>query len=368
VGVGDGHPPGVAGHHVTLVERNGDLGGSSPPGTSTASLRHRVRRCLTPPAGRSTTLAIAARRSPSRPSTSVGLDPSCGTRGPRARGAPSSTTGRASGGGQAETSAIPAGAAALRRPGSSTPADLGGADRSFFAGPLESPLALARRMQRPGDLLAIDPLRSLAGPGRADLRRTPGSCSGPGGTRPTRVVAGARTGHPRLQSLDRAGFGAWYVRGGLAVLAEALGKARPRSGSNVRTGVDVTAIRSGHERRQGRWRLAGGGPVDADVVVATSNATHIYATSPRRLMLKIHSGRRCRPPGFALLPACRDPGGRKGACPPRDHLLGRRPRGVGVRPLFRHRTHRRDPTIYTAHHRPPTPSPLRWARRPGSSS
>lgn len=149
------------------------------------------------------------------------------------------------------------------------------AERSFFAGPMEDPRALLRRMRSPRDLLAIDPLRSLH-------RRAEASFTDPrlvqyvdryatySGSSPFRAPATLCCIAHIEQSL-----GGWYVEGGLGRLADALVELAAGAGVEIRTGVDVEGI----ERRDGAAtgvRLAGGEHVAADAVVANVDALHLY--------------------------------------------------------------------------------------------
>jgi phytoene dehydrogenase-like protein len=164
------------------------------------------------------------------------------------------------------------------------------ADRSFFAGPLESPLALARRMQRPGDLLAIDPLRSLAGRAGTifdDAR------SRAVGRRYATYSGSSPASHlrpsPASPGSSRRSV-AWYVRGGLAVLADAWQGAG--GGSGRVTGAEVTASTTRPVRGV---RLAGGGGARRDVVSPTS-------TPPTSTRPPLPTARRCGAlPGAALV-------------------------------------------------------------------
>jgi phytoene desaturase len=148
-------------------------------------------------------------------------------------------------------------------------------ERSFFAGAMSSPLELLGRMRSPRDLLAIDPLRSLHA-------RASSSFSDPrlvqyvdryatySGSSPFRAPATMSCIAHIEQSL-----GAWYVDGGLGRLSDALVELAVGVGVEIRTGVDVEGI----DRRDGAVsgvRLAGGGHLAADAVVANVDALHLY--------------------------------------------------------------------------------------------
>jgi phytoene desaturase len=150
------------------------------------------------------------------------------------------------------------------------------ADRTFLAGPMGPPLELLRRLRSPRDLLAIDPLPTLATRARRtfddDPRLVQWACryatySGSAASAPATLAC--------IAHVEQA-FGAWYVRGGLAALAPALAQALEAVGVEVRTGTDVVAIHTDGDRATG-VRVAGGGRVDADAVVANVDADHLYA-------------------------------------------------------------------------------------------
>lgn len=149
------------------------------------------------------------------------------------------------------------------------------AERSFFAGPMEDPRALLRRMRSPRDLLAIDPLRSLharAATSFTDPRLVQyvDRYATYSGSSPFAAPATLSCIAHVEQSL-----GAWYVEGGLGRLADGLRELAEGSGVEVRTGVDVAAV----ERRDGRAtgvRLADGSRFAADAVVANVDALHLY--------------------------------------------------------------------------------------------
>jgi len=70
-------------------------------------------------------------------------------------------------------------------------------------------------------------------------------------------------------------FGAWYVRGGLHRLADALQDRVTARGGTVRTEADVVRIETAGGRVSG-VQLADGGRLPADVVVANADARHVY--------------------------------------------------------------------------------------------
>lgn len=81
-------------------------------------------------------------------------------------------------------------------------------------------------------------------------------------------------------------FGAWYIRRGLHTLADALLDRATSLGATVRTGTEVTAIELAGERVSG-VRLAGGGRLPADIVVANTDAAQVYTELlPRRRLAR----------------------------------------------------------------------------------
>lgn len=151
-------------------------------------------------------------------------------------------------------------------------------ERTFFAGPLDSPVDLARRLRSPADLTAIDPLPTLAVRARRAfvdprLRQWAGRYATYAGSSPYRVPATLAC----VPFVEQE-HGAWYLRGGLARLADALGEALAATGAEVRTGADVEAVAAdpGPDGRVRGVRLAGGEVVAADVVVANVDAAHLY--------------------------------------------------------------------------------------------
>jgi len=176
------------------------------------------------------------------------------------------------------------------------------AERTFLAGPMESPVALARRMRSPRDLLAIDPLRSLAAragaafPGQPHLAQWACRYATYSGSSP--AAAPATLACIAAVEQDQ---GAWHVGGGLATLATALGRCLAEAGVEVRTRTDVAGVVDDGRSVRG-VRLAGGEVVGADVVVADVDAVHLY----RDLLPDARSLRRARraplsSSGFALL-------------------------------------------------------------------
>ena len=162
------------------------------------------------------------------------------------------------------------------------------AERTFFAGPIEDPRALAGRMRSPRDLLAIDPLPTLhrrAASTFDDPRLVQWACryATYAGSDPWRVPATLGC----IPHVEQA-YGCWALLGGLATLADALAGAAISLGAVVRTGAEVTAVLAqGPGGRMSGIRLASGEVVAADVVVADVDAAHLY-----RDLLPDRAGRR----------------------------------------------------------------------------
>jgi phytoene desaturase len=152
------------------------------------------------------------------------------------------------------------------------------AERTFFAGPIEDPVVLARRMRSPLDLLAIDPLPTLhqrAARTFADPRLVQWACryATYAGSDPWRAPATLGC----IPYVEQA-HGCWALLGGLATLADALAAAATSLGASVRTDAEVTAILAdGPGSRTSGVQLASGEVVASDLVVADVDAAHLYA-------------------------------------------------------------------------------------------
>jgi phytoene desaturase len=104
-------------------------------------------------------------------------------------------------------------------------------------------------------------------------------------------------------------FGAWYVPGGLRLLAEAVHRRAVERGAQVRLAARVDAILLDGSGRAAGVRLADGERLPADVVVANTDAARVYrdllpASAGAR---PLHRLRRAEPSlsGFVLLLALR---------------------------------------------------------------
>ncbi|WP_436794438.1 phytoene desaturase family protein [Actinospongicola halichondriae] len=148
-------------------------------------------------------------------------------------------------------------------------------ERTFFAGPMASPIALLRRMRSPRDLVDIDPLRTLHSRAEATfddarLVRWADRYATYSGSSPFRAPATLRC-IPHLEQ----DLGAWYVRGGLGRLALALGDLATDVGVDIRTGCDVEEITHAGDRATG-VRLVDGERIHGDAVIANADALHLY--------------------------------------------------------------------------------------------
>ncbi len=143
---------------------------------------------------------------------------------------------------------------------------------------LESPLSrreLARLALRPGNIRTVGPLTTLRDLGRrylADprLRMMLDRYATYTGSDPRRAPAALAV----IPYVEQA-FGAWYVRGGMRRLAEAVADRAREAGAAVRTGADVVRIETDGHRVTG-VRLRDGEVLPADVVVANADATQVY--------------------------------------------------------------------------------------------
>ncbi|NIL40359.1 phytoene desaturase [Salinispora arenicola] len=159
-------------------------------------------------------------------------------------------------------------------------------ERDVLRRRVDSPRDLAVLAWRLGDLAAIGPGRTLRGLGRAHLsdprlRMLLDRYATYAGTDPRRAPA-ALVAVPYAELT----FGGWYLRGGLASLADALLTRCLDLGVVVRTGVRVTRIDATGGRVQGVRLADATAPVPADVVVSNVDALTLYRDllpTPRRL-------------------------------------------------------------------------------------
>lgn len=150
------------------------------------------------------------------------------------------------------------------------------AERTFFAGPMSNPVDLVKRMDSPKDLLAVDPLRTLRQSARDSfdhplLRQWACRYATYSGSLPGRAPATLAC-IPHVE----ARYGCWYAMGGLGALRDALERVAVGAGVDVRTGVDVVAVTRTPDRVTG-LALADDTFVDASIVVANADARHLYS-------------------------------------------------------------------------------------------
>ncbi|RZT84949.1 phytoene desaturase [Pseudonocardia sediminis] len=212
---------------------------------------------------------------------------------------------------------------------------------------------LLRLARRPSEIALVAPWRTLDGLGRAmlpdpRLRRWLARYATYSGSDPRRT--------PSVLSVTayiEQHHGAWYVRGGLRGIADAL-LARCRDlGVEVHLGSEVTRVRMSGNRAAGVV-LADGGEVRADLVVCNADATVLYenlldAPAAGRARRTLRRAPRSMS-GFAMLLALdgRDDAPAHRVWFPDDYaaefdaVLGRRPRPI------------EDPAIYV--HAPDDPA------------
>ncbi len=149
------------------------------------------------------------------------------------------------------------------------------AQRTFFAGPMDGPLQLARRMRTPFDLTAIDALRSLhrAASRTFDderLMQWAGRYATYSGSSPFHAPATLAC----IAHLESSA-GCWYPRGGLGALCAALERTAVGAGVEIHTSSEVAAIVTGPTRVTG-VELSDGTVAPADAVLVNTDAEHLY--------------------------------------------------------------------------------------------
>jgi phytoene desaturase len=147
--------------------------------------------------------------------------------------------------------------------------------RTFLAGPMDSPIGLARRLRSPADLAAIDAFRTLARAAAADgadprFVQWAGRYATYSGSSPYLAPATLAC-IPHLESA----YGAWYPKGGLGRLRDALVAAASAVGVELVTSIEVERVVAAGGRVTGVC-LAGGERVPASLVVANVDAQHLY--------------------------------------------------------------------------------------------
>jgi phytoene desaturase len=147
-------------------------------------------------------------------------------------------------------------------------------ERTFFAGNMGSPISLLRRMRSPRDFARIDARRSLTSRAEksfhdARLQQWLGRFATYSGSDPSRAPATLGC----IAAVE-ADLGAWYVRGGLGALREALVRVAARVGVAMHTNAEVTSITS--TRRRVTGVVVGSQQVSAHSVVCNADAEHLY--------------------------------------------------------------------------------------------
>jgi phytoene desaturase len=186
----------------------------------------------------------------------------------------------------------------------------------FLSEPLDGPGDLVRYSRRLRDLATIAPWRTLRATGTRylhdpRLRMLLDRYATYSGSDPRRAPA-ALAVVPWLEQT----FGAWYIRGGMRGLADALAERAVAAGARIRLHTRVAAVRTVSGRAAG-LSLDTGEHLDADVVVCNADATALYTEllddpAARRPLRRL---RRATPSlsGFVLLLALR------GHAPQRAH-------------------------------------------------
>ena len=151
------------------------------------------------------------------------------------------------------------------------------AERTFFAGPMSNPWSLAKRMRSPFDLTAIDPMRTLHR--SADsffddprLLQWAGRYATYSGSSPYAAPATLAC-IPHIE----ARFGCWYPMGGLDALRAAFERVARATGVEIHTGADVARITTAADGAVSGVELADDAMEDADIVIANTDAEHLYA-------------------------------------------------------------------------------------------
>jgi phytoene desaturase len=294
---------GSAGHHVTVLERNDVMGGKLAMRQRNGFSFETGPSLLTMPAVFDELFALGG-SSLAEAVDLVRLDPIC-----RYRFADGSTFDTRACAGDTEAGVetfSPGSGQAWRTFHERGLTSWDVAERTFFAGPMGSPVDMARRLRSVSDLTRIDATRTLhRGAERAFThdprlvqyvdRYATYSGSSPYRTPATLACIPAIEQH----------YGAWYVRGGLGRLSEALASAAESLGASLRTRSDVTSVLSRDGRVTG-VRLADGQSLSADIVVADVDAQHLYADLvPNRTRLRRLSRVGRSSSGFVLLAGVR---------------------------------------------------------------
>ena len=151
----------------------------------------------------------------------------------------------------------------------------------FLETPLTGTRALVRKSRRVRDVMTIAPWASLRSLGRhylkdERLRMFLDRYATYTGSDPRRAPAALAT----VPFVEQT-YGAWYVRGGLRRLGEALAQRALECGVELRTSADVAQVLVKDVEGPSGWRATGvklrdGSTVQADVVVSNADAAHTY--------------------------------------------------------------------------------------------
>ncbi len=180
--------------------------------------------------------------------------------------------------------------------------------RPFIQSPLEGAGTLIRLATDPREVKAVAPFTSLRRLGCKHLRDPRqvmilDRYATYQGSDPRKAPAALMT----VPYVEQE-FGAWHLGGGLATLADALVARCEERGVTMRTGADVTRVLSDPHGVKA-VELADGERIDADIVVANSDAEHLYAhmVDDPRAARPLRTVRRATPSlaGFVLLLAVR---------------------------------------------------------------
>jgi phytoene desaturase len=145
----------------------------------------------------------------------------------------------------------------------------------FLESPLNGAKTLLRLARKPADVHTVAPWASLRDLGRHYLnspyqRTFLDRYATYTGSDPRRAPAALAT----IPYVEQT-FGAWYIRGGLRRLADAIAGRAQQAGAKIRPGANVAQVLLDGRHVKG-VRLSSGEQIPADVVVANADAAHLY--------------------------------------------------------------------------------------------